>query len=314
MRYNSYRTPGLDPADGGLFENDQLVLKPPPPYRPGDADDEGALRLAPATPHPPPLRRKKRGIPLPLLMAGWAAVLGAALGVAYIVQPVRQLDAQADLPPAPAPPAPADDGLGTPATAPSIASQPGQFAAAAPEAPATQPSQPELSLAEAPNPPPLEVKPALPDPPEPPPAIQAAAADTSTPAPLKVENATAPSAKPKARIEKADAPAKPAAAKLEKASTGSASPKPEKAPAAKAAPDEAKDLPQLKARMTRAYAEAVKAGTPKSVLKARQAEWVVLRAKAEKKGPAAVEALYRTRAAQLEAIAKKSGHAHTRAA
>ena len=49
---------------------------------------------------------------------------------------------------------------------------------------------------------------------------------------------------------------------------------------------------------------AVKAGTPPTVLKARRAEWAVLRARAERKGPAAVAALYRTRAAQLEALAK----------
>src|SRR5689334_6353067 len=133
MRYNSFRTPGLSAADGGLFEDD-LVLKPPP-YQPGESDgEEEALRLAPARaaplPDPPAAPRFRKGVPLPLLMAGWAAVLGAALGVAYIVQPVRQLDGQADLPAAPPPPT--DAALGTPVTAPSIASQPAQFASAAP--------------------------------------------------------------------------------------------------------------------------------------------------------------------------------------
>jgi hypothetical protein len=311
MRYNSYRTPDQDPAEGGLFEND-IVLKPPPPYRPGD-DDEEALRLAPPpmTPHPHALTRRKtrRGVPLPLLMAGWAALLGVALGVAYIVQqPAPQLDALADLP-APAP-APSDAELGTPATAPSIASQPGQFAAAAPAGGPAQPAPSELNIAEAPNPPPLDVKPAPPEPP-----VVQAATETPPPAALKVEKAadTTP-AKPKARIETADAPAKPKAQKTQTASAEPTAGKPEKALAAKDAGADATHLPQLKARMNRAYADAVKAGTPKSVLKARQAEWAVLRAKAEKKGPAAVEALYRTRAAELEAIAKKSAKTRARAA
>jgi hypothetical protein len=314
MRYNSYRTPDQDPAEGGLFESD-IVLKPPPPYRPGD-DDEEALRLAPPpmTPHPHALTRRKtkRGVPLPLLMAGWAALLGTALVVAYFVQqPAPQLDAQADLP-APAP-APSDAELGIPVTAPSIASQPGQFAAAAPAAGPAQPAPSELNIAEAPNPPPLDVKPAPPEPPEPP--VVQAATETPPPGALKVEKAadTTP-AKPKARIETADPPAKPKAAKTQTASAEAAPVKPEKALAAKDAAADAKSLPQLKARINRAYADAVKAGTPKSVLKARQAEWAVLRAKAEKKGPAAVEALYRTRAAELEAIAKKSAKGPARAA
>jgi hypothetical protein len=371
MRNDSSLSPGVGRADGGLHE-DALVLRPPP-YRPQPADEHGydALRLAPPIGRVLPSSRRRRwAISLPLALAGWAAVLGGALGVAYATQPTRQLDGQADLP-APAAPAPsAVAELGGPATAPSIASQSSAFAAPPPPQTAEVAPPPDTGTktadAPAPSPPPLEVKSA---PLEPlaspaPPAAQDAGGAPSEPAvaakaPAKVpvpkapvaKSATAKAATDKPPIEKspietsaaAKAPvveakaskasdskasdakasvakttksAPPAAAKQAVAEDAPAGPhggKPEKASPKTAAAD-AGDIPQLKSRMSHAYAEAVKAGTPKSVLKARQAEWAVLRAKAEKKGPAAVAALYRTRTAQLEALAKKSatkGHAKT---
>jgi len=300
MRYNSFRSSGLGSADGGLFEGD-LVLKPPPYEGQGPIEDE-ALRLAPA-PEEPPRPPRKTGISLPVVMGVWAAVLGAALGVAFIVQPNRQLDGQADLPPAsPSPAVPAEAELGTPVSAAPIASEPAQFAA--PASAAAAPADPELKIAEAPaaNPPPLEVRPAPPDPPEPS-AAEANAAEPR-PAPLKVQRTAAKPASEAAGAAKASAAPARQPAKLAKTARAA----PVRTPAA-----DAKALPVLKAKLDRAYADAVKAGTPKSVLKARQAEWAILRAKAEKKGPAAVAALYRARAAQLEAIARKKAHAHSRA-
>jgi hypothetical protein len=289
MRYNSFRNPSLGAADGGLFEND-LVLNPPP-YAPEPAADLGeeALRLD-REPVERPVRRKP-GISRGLILAGWAVALGAALGVAVIVQPTHELPAQPDLPP-PSAPAATDD-ISAPATAPSIASQP-QFSGppAAAEAPRS-----ELQVADAPTPP------APPAPPVTQPTPRAATPVAATfedadhrEKASKVEKTATPPVKPKtapARLEKVSA--RPPAGEHQT-----------KSAAHKAMAPDAKDLPQLKARMTKAYALAVKAGTPKSVLKARQAEWPALKAKAEKKGPAAVAALYKTRAAQLEALAKKT--------
>jgi hypothetical protein len=285
MRYNSFRDPSLGAADGGLFEYD-IVLKPPP-YEP-DADsglDEEALRLD-REPVERPARRKP-GRSRGLILGGWAVALGAALAVAVIVQPTHELSGQPDLPPAPPPAPAAGDEVGAPATAPPIASQP-QFAQA-PTA-AETPAQPELQVADEVPPPPPPV--------EAPAPVRAQAAEFAPePAPAeKVEKAATPPVKPKA------APT----AKVEKVSAPTNTTDREKAEAHRAIAADAKDLPQLKARMTKAYALAVKAGTPKSVLKARQAEWLVLKAKAEKKGPQAVATLYKTRAAQLEALAKKT--------
>ena len=291
MRLDSIQTSGLGVADGGFFDDD-LVLTPPP-YRPDGPVEDEALRLATPAPETPPRPPRRKGLSLPVVMAGWAAVLGLALGAAaYVAQPSAPPD-PADQPPIPQPTAGAE--LGTPLTAAPIASRPDQFAPA--PAPDTAGQAAQLTLAEAspPDPPPLEVKPAPPDPPEPPPLQTPAAAPK--PAPATVQKATEQA--PPAKADKAVQPVK---SKVVPVKAAKAIAKPSRSEKAVAGP---KDLPKLKAQLNRAYAEAVKAGTPKSVLKARQAEWITLRAKAEKKGPAAVSALYRTRAAQLEALAKK---------
>jgi len=229
------------------------------------------------------------------VLSGWALALTVALGVGYFIQTGRQPLADAYAPPALAP---APDAVGAPVTAPPIASDPDRFTKA--EA-ATEvnppPADPPLQLAEA-------------TPVTPPPPVEAPAAPTSdtvapkTREPTKVAAAETDEDAEAAPV-KAKLPEKPKPAKLETAKAEGVAGKPDRAAdKAKLAP--AKDLPQLKARMSRAYAEAVKAGTPKTVLRARQAEWATLYARAEKKGPAAVNALYRARAAQLEAIAKKT--------
>jgi len=295
MRYNSYRDPGRDAADGGLFDS-ELVLKPPPPFTPepqaDDGADEEALRLAPLRDYEPPLRRARGPSRRVLVLSGWALALTVALGAGYMIQTLRQPVNDADAPPAVAP---APDSLGAPVTAAPIASDPDRFTQAQ--------AAPEVNAPAADG------------------AVQAANPDGSPEAasPIPAPAQTVPASEPvKAKAplpaDEADAgPVKARAAETRKA----AGPDTPKAEAKLAAPDkkpatekakltEATDLPQLKARMSRAYAQAVKAGTPKTVLKARQTEWASLYAKAEKKGPAAVAALYRTRAAQLEAIARKS--------
>jgi hypothetical protein len=302
MRYNSFRDPGRAASDGGLFDT-ELVLKPPPPYEPDPTEDvaeEDALRLDPRAEEPPPKRRRSLSRRA-LVLSGWTLALTVALGLGYLTQAIRQPAAAADAPPAVAP---APDSLGEPVTAAPIASDPSRFtqAEAAPELnPPAQDPQPQVAQT-TPSAPPAAAastaivvaqaaepiaKTAKPEEPAGTAAIGSDGTDTATP------------------VKKAKAPDKPKSAKLETASADAKPAKAEPTPD-QAKLDEAKDLPRLKARMSRAYAQAVKSGTPRTVLKARQSEWTVLYAKAEKKGPAAVAALYRTRAAQLEAIAKKS--------
>jgi hypothetical protein len=306
MRYNSFRDPGRAASDGGLFDT-ELVLKPPPPYEPDLAEDEAeedALRLAPRADEAPPKRRRSPSRRA-LVLSGWALALTVALGLGYLTQAVRQPAAAADAPPAVAP---APDGLGEPVTAAPIASDPSRFtqAEAAPEVnPPAQDPQPQVARA---TPPPGAAGVSAPI------VVAQAAEPTANAKPEEPAEAAAigsDGTDTAAPVKKAKAPDKPKPAKIE---TASAEAQPARAEAApdKAKLDDAKDLPQLKARMSRAYAQAVKSGTSRTVLKARQSEWAVLYAKAEKKGPAAVAALYRTRAAQLEAIARKSaakGHA-----
>jgi hypothetical protein len=328
MRYNSFRDPSRAASDGGLFDT-ELVLKPPPPYEPEPADEaaeEDALRLAPLRGEGEEAPPKRRRAPSrrALVLSAWALALTAALGLGYATQAGRQPIGNVDAPPGVAP---APDGLGEPVTAPPIASDPSRFtqAEAAPEVnPPTDDARPQVAqVAPEPAAPPAAA-PSVATPAAPPITLaQADGADqvqkrtqatrTSALAPGEIDDSTP--------VRRAKAPDKPKAAKVESASadarkteTASAdSRKAEKAPDTTKAAD-TKDLPQLKARMSRAYAQAVKAGTPRTVLKARQAEWAVLYAKAEKKGPAAVTALYRARAAQLEAIAKKSAKGqHTKA-
>jgi hypothetical protein len=310
MRYNSFRDPSRAASDGGLFDT-ELVLKPPPPYEPEPAEDaaeEDALRLAPLRgegEEPPPKRRRAPPSRRALVLSGWALALTAALGLGYATQAGRQPIGSADAPPAVAP---APDGLGEPVTAPPIASDPSRFtqAEAAPEVnPPTEDARPQVAQATPePAPPPAAATPAAAAS-APMTLAQADGADqVQEPAQATRTSALAPDeADDAAPVKKAKEPDKPKAAKVE---TASAASRTVKAASDTTKPADAKDLPQLKARMSRAYAQAVKAGTPRTVLKARQAEWAVLYAKAEKKGPAAVTALYRARAAQLEAIAKKS--------
>jgi hypothetical protein len=287
----------------GVTSNSQAELSLEPPAFAPASDDLG-LTLARDPAEPPPRRRK----PLPrrpLILAVWAVVLGVALSVAYVTQPARQLNSDTDLPPAVAP-TPADE-LGAPVTAPPIAAEPERFAQAAsapeinPPAAVDEPQPGDLKVAEA-TPPPAETA--------------TTAATPSAPQPLVAKPApitTAAVDKPKtiAKLERVTAAPKAEVT----ARTGAKPPKAEKVAKAddKTKVASAKNLPLLKARLDHAYAEAVKAGTPKTVLKARQAEWLVLRAKAERKGPAAVAALYRTRAAQLEAIAKKTARTRSKA-
>src|SRR6185503_10635933 len=135
MRYNSYRDPGRDAADGGLFDS-ELVLKPPPPFTPEpeaeDEADEEALRLAPLRDYEPPHRRLRGPSRRALVLSGWALALTVALGAGYMIQTMRQPVSDADAPPAVAP---APDSLGAPVTAAPIASDPDRFtqAQAAPE-------------------------------------------------------------------------------------------------------------------------------------------------------------------------------------
>jgi hypothetical protein len=309
MRYNQFRDPSRAAADGGLFDT-ELVLKPPPPYEPEpaeEAEDEDALRLAPLGEDVPRKRRRARPSRRALVLSGWALALTAALGLGYATQAGRPPSGEADTPPAVAP---APDGLGEPVTAPPIASDPSRFtqAEAAPEVnPPTENPPPQVAQA-APEPAaPVSPGASLP-------LAQAESVDQAQKPAQAARTATTASdeAHDVLPAKTTKAPDKPKTAKVEIEGADPRPAKVEKASETTKAAD-SKDLPQLKARMNRAYAQAVKAGTPRTVLKARQAEWAVLYAKAEKKGPAAVTALYRARAAQLEAIAKKSAKGHAKA-
>lgn len=301
MRYNSFRDPGARAADGGLFEN-ELVLKPLP-YEPAEfPDDDTDLRLDRA-PEPERPVKRRRGPRRGVVMAGWAVVLGVALSIAYATQPSHELTGQPDLPPAPPPPT--ADEIGAPVTAAPIAADPSRFAQAQPTAESAP--APELQVAEAAPVSPPSATPPVQKAAQPltGPAAELPADIADTPASVPVPPKPKPAA-PKVETASAAVKAPETGGKLVKAAkTDDAEPS-----AHKMAVADSKALPELTARISRAYAAAEKAGAPKSVLKARQTEWLVLRAKAEKKGPQAVAALYRTRAAQLEALAKKSA-AHT---
>src|SRR5258708_24649173 len=117
MRYSSLQSPVPEGADPGLFEND-LVLKPPP-YVVGE--DHEALDLQLET--EPLARPRRKGIPRPVMLGGWAAVLGVAVALVYANQPASRLESQPDV----GPPAAAAHDLGPPAVAPSIAAEPGRF-------------------------------------------------------------------------------------------------------------------------------------------------------------------------------------------
>ena len=303
MRYNSFRDPSRAAADGGLFDS-ELVLKPPPPYTPEpvveDAEEE-VLRLAPLRDEAePPAKRRRGPSRRALVLSGWALALTVALSAGYFIQTGRQPLADADAPPAVAAP---PDAVGAPVTAPPITSDPDRFTQAE--------AAPEVNPPSADPPPQVaEATPATPLP-----AVGPAAPAADPVAPKVREPARAVVAEADEDSEatpvKAKAPERPKAAKVETAKAETAAAKSGKA-ADPAKVAQTKDLPQLKARMSRAYAQALKAGTPKTVLRARQTEWATLYARAEKKGPAAVAALYRTRAAQLEAIARKSAKAHAK--
>ncbi|MFL5296724.1 MAG: hypothetical protein ACJ798_10130 [Phenylobacterium sp.] len=259
----------------------------------GDGWDDG-LRLQ-REPDADPARR--RGMSRGQTMAAWAAGLCVAFGVAYVTQPNRQLDAWADIPPpkaalpppppapeiAPAAPIPAEAPLITPAATPSGNDNTTPVSDAA--APAVDPSAPAEAAA-------TKVKVEA-QPPEPAPEkVEKVAAERHAPAAVHKAKAG------KGSDELAEADARP---------TKSGADKPVARCTGAKASDEAcraSELVALRRQMSQAYAQAVKAGTPPTVLKARRAEWAVLRARAERKGPAAVAALYRTRAAQLEALAK----------
>ncbi|HEY0436183.1 MAG TPA: hypothetical protein VGC92_06055, partial [Phenylobacterium sp.] len=127
--------------------------------------------------------------------------------------------------------------------------------------------------------------------------LKSAEAEPPKTAPKAAKSAVAVAAKP-AKTVKTSEPAvkKAVSAKAEEAK-----------PAAKKAVTKpgAEDIPKARSKLNHALAAAQEAGVPKSVLKAREAEWKVLYAKAQHRSPAAVAALYKTRAAQLESLAKR---------
>jgi hypothetical protein len=152
-------------------------------------------------------------------------------------------------------------------------------------------------------PPPAAAAPASPQPLQPAaaPTIVAESRQTLLAAPPTIEpppppERPAPAAKAPARTPPAAAPK---AAELPKTQKAAAAHKPaadRKLPA---------DVAHLRVQLNHAYNQAVKAGVPRSVLKARRVEWNVLYAKAQKKSPEAVAQLYKTRAAELDALSKR---------
>lgn len=174
-------------------------------------------------------------------------------------------------------------------------------------------------------PPPPEAAPAAPTTPIPPPSpvMSPSAPIAAGVVPSEATEATSTMTTAKPQDISGPAPAKTAEAEPPKVKAAEAKPPPKaklgpgsdadailaEAKSAKAKPVD--DIDHLRHGLNHAYAQAVKAGVPKSVMKQREAEWVVLYAKARKKSPEAVAALYRTRTTQLETLAKKH-HALTR--
>jgi|GEM_PF-5101258 len=168
-------------------------------------------------------------------------------------------------------------------------------------------------------PPPPEAAPAAPTTPVPPPApaISPSAPIAAGVQPPDATEAASTTTTPQPEDTAAPSPAKTAEVEPPKAKAAEAKPPPKaklgpgsdadailaEAKAAKAKP--ADDIDHLRHGLNHAYAQAVKAGVPRSVMKAREAEWAVLYPKAKKKSPEAVAALYRTRTVQLEALAKR---------
>lgn len=213
--------------------------------------------------------------PRAALITLWIVGLIAALAIASYAQLTRQRESAAAMDVPPPPPEAAPAAPTTPVPPPAAAISP-----SAPIAAGVQPSDEAAA------------------PPSPSTAAQAEATPSPAPA-AKVAEVEPPKAKPavdkpahKARLEAgADADAILAQEKLAHAKPAKAKP--------------ADDIDHLRQGLNHAYAQAVKAGVPKSVMQAREAEWAVLYPKAKKKSPEAVAALYRTRTAQLEALAKK---------
>jgi hypothetical protein len=247
------------------------------------ADDGwGELRIR-RDDEPEPRRRRPR-LSRGVVLASWAAVLSVAIGLAYVSQPRTQIEdgpPPADMRPAPEP-------------------------AAKPPVLDPVPDSPPLEVAELASPPAATVAGSTDQVAEP-------AAAPVDPAPPSRAAKTSADEGPADDDKPLKAAHKPAPPEQRAAAEGPTRMAPSKATTSRCALKStesaeaacrAAEMAGLRAKMGHAYVQAVKAGMTKSALKTRQAEWAVLRSKAERKGPDAVAALYRTRAAQLEALAK----------
>jgi hypothetical protein len=218
-----------------------------------------------------PALDKPRGWSFPTrtaIITLWIVGLIAALAIASYAQLLRQRNSAAamDIPPPPPEAAPAAPTTPVPPPEPAL-SQSAPIAAGA--QPPDAAVSPPVTTAGSPE--------------EAAPAFAAKAADSEPAKAKAVEAELAPKAKVEAGTEAKASPADETPAKAKPAD----------------------DIDHLRRGLNHAYVQAVKAGVPKSVMKQRQVEWAVLYAKAKKKSPEAVAALYRTRTGQLEALARK---------